>query len=134
MNGPARPSLIAPRRRSLVLLGAGLLLIGLHSLYWYLAEERLQTGLRDWLALRRATGWAADAGPVIRGGWPLAASLTVHDLKLAGGEPDIPGGLSFGAEHVVLSVALFQPQELRLQFEGMQHLRLSHWPDIPFVA
>src|SRR5689334_14911303 len=91
------------------LLGAGLLIIAAQTAYWYWAELQLREGFAAWLSARRAAGWTATAGPIVRGAWPLTATLAVRDLRLDGGEPDIPGGLSWGAERVVLRVPLLSP-------------------------
>ncbi len=122
------------RRKLWLLLGAALLAVAAQTAYWYWAEQQLREGFGSWLSARRAAGWTATAGSIVRGGWPLAATLVVHDLSLEGGEPDIPGGLSWGSEQVVLRLALFSPRKLTLVFEGKQHLRLSVWPDVPFTA
>lgn len=65
------------RRLWLILLGALLLLIAGDALYWRIAENRLDTGFFAWMEARRAAGWTATAGLPVRGGWPLAATLSV---------------------------------------------------------
>jgi hypothetical protein len=53
---------------------------------------------------------------------------------MAGGEPDIPGGLSWSAERVVLRVALAQPGRLDIAAAGQQRLRLAGEAEVPYNA
>jgi hypothetical protein len=123
------------RLRLWVLLTALLLAVVVgDTVIWNFAVQRMRAGLADWVAARRATGWSVSAGAPEAGGWPLAATLTMRDVALQGGAPDIPDGLTWRAERVVLRVGLLHPQVLRIDAEGAQHLRVADAPDIPFTA
>lgn len=122
------------RRLWLILLGALLVLIAGDALYWRIAENSLEAGFLAWMDARRAAGWTATAGPPVRGGWPLAATLSVPDVSLTGGEPDIAGGLTWSAARLVLRIQLLRPRRLEVALHGMQHLRLADGPDVPYTA
>ena len=123
-------------RRELRILIAALpvlLLVG-DVAFWRFAEARLQTGFQTWLAQRRGAGWKTGFAPVASGGWPLAATLTVPKLSLQGGDPDIPGGVGWSADRLVLRLVLWHPTELDIVVEGEQRLRFGALPDIPCSA
>jgi hypothetical protein len=123
-------------RRGLWMLLAALLVavaIG-DTIVWRVTEQRLRTGLAEWIAAARAAGWTVSASTPQAGGWPLAATLTVRDVALQGGESDIPGGLTWRAEQVVLRITALRPHELQIEAQGAQHLRLAAAPDIPYTA
>jgi hypothetical protein len=131
VGGPAR------RRRpgvGLWIVVLVLVLLAGHALYWRWATQRLDQGFLTWAADRRAHGWVVRAGEPGRGGWPLAASLTVPGLHVEGGQSDIPDGFAWDAERVRLSVQLLQPRSLAIAAEGAQRLRLSNLPEIPYTA
>ncbi|MBV8400073.1 MAG: DUF2125 domain-containing protein, partial [Acetobacteraceae bacterium] len=121
-------------RSWLVLVALIVLVIAGHWLYWRSVERHLAVGFEVWAAELRTEGWAVTAGPLARGGWPLAATLALPQLSLEGGESDIPGGFSWGAEHVVLRVALLRPAALSITAEGRQHVRVGELPDLPYTA
>jgi hypothetical protein len=124
------------RRRKLwiVLVAAPLLLVAADTLYWRLAARNLEDGFAAWLAARRATGWTVTTQQPVRGGWPLAATLTVPVVSLTGGQPDFPAGLTWSADRLTLRVALLRPGQLDIAAEGAQHLRLADGPDLPYTA
>jgi hypothetical protein len=111
-----------------------MLLVAADTLYWRMAERNLEDGLAAWIAEYRASGWTATVGQPVRGGWPLAATLTVPEVLLMGGDPDIPGGLTWRTDRLVLRVALLQPGLLEVASEGAQRLRLAGGPEIPYAA
>jgi hypothetical protein len=123
------------RRRLWILPPAGvLLLIAAHFAIWRYEARQLDAGFAAWQADRRAAGWTVSAGTPERGGWPLAATLTVPQVALRGGEPDIPGGLSWSTELLDLHINLLSPGTLQLSAGGVQHLRLADLPDIAYTA
>src|ERR1700733_5348580 len=122
------------RRLWIVLLVAPLLLLAADTLYLRIAVRNLEAGFTTWANERRATGWSEAHGTPIRGGWPLAATLTVPAMSLAGGSSDIPGGLAWSADSVVLRVALPRPSLLRIVATGTQRLRLAESPEVSFNA
>jgi hypothetical protein len=122
------------RRLWIVLVAAPLLLVAADTLYWRVAAHNLEEGFAGWLAERRATGWTATTQPPVRGGWPLAATLTVPEVRLAGGQQDFPGGITWSAERLTLRVGLLRPGRLEVAAEGAQRLRLADGPDLPYTA
>jgi hypothetical protein len=130
---PPRPR-SAARRLLIGCLAALAVLAAVHTGLWWFATGRLEDELTAWQAQNRAAGWTAAAGSPARTGWPLAAAIEVPDLTLAGGETDIPGGLSWRAAHTELAVALLRPRQLRIRLNGQQHLRLSELPEFAFTA
>ena len=88
----------------------------------------MRSGLADWVAAKRATGWSVTTATPEAGGWPLAATLTLRDVAVAGGEPDIPDGLAWRADRAVLRLDLLHPLVLRIEAEGAQHLRFADAP------
>jgi len=70
----------------------------------------------------------------VRGGWPLAATLTVPGIELKGGDPEIPGGVAWGADRVTLRVSLLRPGVLDVAAGGMQHIRFADNPEVPYTA
>ncbi len=123
------------RRRLMILLTVLLLAVVLGDfLAWHFAEQQMRNGLADWVAARRAAGWSANSETPEAGGWPLAATLNLHNVELQGGAPDIPGGFVWRAERVVLRLDIIHPAVLRIEADGGQHLRVADAPDIPFSA
>lgn len=115
-------------------LAGVLLLAAAHFAVWRYASSQLDAGFAAWLAQRRAAGWITSMGAPEHGGWPLAATLTVPDIALRGGDPDIPGGLDWSADRLDLRVDLLSPGTLEVRAEGAQHLRVADNPDIAYTA
>jgi hypothetical protein len=124
------------RRRKLwiILLAVPLLLLAADTLYWQIAVRNLEDGFVAWVRQQRAAGWTEANKAPVRGGWPLAATLTVPAVSLAGGSPDIPGGLAWSVDRLVLSIALARPDQLRIAAEGQQRLRFSGNPEVSYTA
>ena len=110
------------------------LLAGAHYTYWRIASEQLEHGLASWLAQRQMAGWTTDIGVPVRGGYPFAASLAIPAVALHSDGREIPGGLTWKAERVVLRVRLTQPRLLQVNAEGAQQLRMGDAPLVPFRA
>ena len=130
---PPRPR-SAAHRLLLGLLAALAVLAVTHTGLWWFATGRLEDELTAWQAQNRAAGWTISAGAPVRAGWPVAAAIVVPDLALAGGEADLPDGLSWRAANTELAVALLRPRQLRIRVGGQQHLRLSGLPEFAFAA
>jgi hypothetical protein len=123
------------RRRLWILPPAGVLaLLAAHFAVWRYEAGQLDAGWAAWIADRRAAGWTVSTGAPERGGWPLAATLSVPQVALQGGEPDIPGGLAWSAERLELHVDLLSPGTLAVRADGAQHLRLADLPDAAYTA
>jgi hypothetical protein len=119
-----------------LLLGTLLLLAGLgagHALLWQWMANQLEDGFAGWTALRRAQGWQVAHGPPRRGGWPFAATLTLPQFRLTGGEATLPGGMDWQAERLVLRVEPPRLGRLQLDLDGRHHLRLGE-ARLPFTA
>jgi hypothetical protein len=118
----------------MVLIALLLTLVIGDMLAWHFAVRQLRSGLADWVDARRVAGWSVNAARPETGGWPLAATLTLRNVALQGGAPDIPDGIAWRSESVVLRLALLHPLELRIETSGAQQLRVADAPDIPFTA
>jgi hypothetical protein len=124
------------RKRMLwvVLLVVPLVLLAADTLYWWIAARNLQQGFADWAALQRANGRTERNDATTLGGWPLAATLTVPAISLAGGSREVAGSIDWNAERIVLRVALTRPALLEILAEGRQQLRLGGYPGVPYTA
>jgi hypothetical protein len=129
---PGRAGPLAAR----LLLGSAIalaLVAALHALVWRWAGSEMQAGVDAWIASRRALGWRVTHGPPQRGGWPLAASLTLPDVTLHGGTATLPGGFGLAAESLVMRVALPRLDRLLVAMPGRNRLRFGD-VELPFAA
>jgi hypothetical protein len=124
------------RRKLTIILPCLLLalLIAGHTAAWFAGTSYLETAFHAWEAQRRAAGWQVESGTPVRGGWPLAASLTVPDLALSAGPQGAPGRVAWHGERVVLSVSITSPDRLGVDLIGSQTLRVAPGPELPFSA
>ncbi len=125
------------RRRQrlwIILLVAPLVLVAAHTVYWRMTERSLGDGFAAWLAERSGGRLDRIHTPPVAGGWPLDATLTVPDVELKGGAPDLPGGLTWNAERLVLRVGLLRPTLLDVAAEGTQHTRVAGGPELRYTA
>jgi len=121
-------------RRLLIFGAAGLVLLGAaHTLLWRAMAQELDQGWRTWVQLRRAHGWRVEHAEPVRGGWPLAATLTLPRLRVQGGAQTVPGGVVLTAESVALRIGLPRLDRLRVELPGQQRLRIGEI-EYPFVA
>jgi hypothetical protein len=116
------------------ILAALVVLAAAHTGLWFYGTAQLANGLASWQAQNGAAGWTVAAGAPVRTGWPLAAGIAVPDIALAGGEADIPGGLSWRAARIELEVALLRPRQVHVRVTGPQQVRLSGLPEFGFTA
>lgn len=123
-----------PRKVLILLIGLALLLVAGHTIYWGIVQQRLREQFALWVGVARANGWTVTNAPPSSGGWPLAAKLTVPEMSVKGGDPDVPGGLAWSTVRVELRIALLRPTAIKIEPEGMQRFRLGKGPDIPFTA
>ena len=121
---PRRRRPIAPRLALGALLALAVLGVG-HTLLWRAMAAELESGFATWVQIRRAQGWRVDHAAPTRGGWPLAATLTLPNLRLEGGDATLPGGMALQSEAVMLRVALPRLDRLRVDMLGAQRLRLA---------
>lgn len=111
------------------LFGALVLLLALmagHSLLWRWSAGALAEGFTDWVAQRRAEGWRIRHETPERGGWPLAAKLSIPRLQIdTPGDATWPEGFGWQVEKLDLAVPLPWPDALRAEAQGAQLLRLG---------
>jgi hypothetical protein len=105
-----------------------------HTAAWLAATRALETGFHAWETKRRAAGWQVDGGTPVRGGWPVAASLTVPDLAIAAGPPGASGDVSWHAARVVLNLSATSPDRLGIDLVGTQTARVAPGPEVTFTA
>jgi hypothetical protein len=125
------------RRRRLalaLLVVVPVLVIAADYALWRWAVWRLEFGIGQWMAQSRAAGWSVSAGTPQPGGWPFAASVTLPHPFLSGGAAELPGGLAWSADRVVVSLHLLHPRVLQIEPAGQQHLQFAGGFDLPFTA
>ena len=101
---------------------------------WYVTVQQMRGDLTAWVAARRADGWTISAVAPEAGGWPIAATLTLRDFELNGGNADFPDGLSWRADSLELRLTPDHPHTLQINAAGLQHLRLSEAPAFAYSA
>ena len=104
------------------------------TLLWVAGSRVLSAQATRWIEEAQAHGWTVSAGERSTGGWPFAATLAVDRAGIAGGEHIVPGGLTWSADRVVVSVSLAHPLTLGIFPEGQQFLRLWNLQDLGFTA
>ncbi|WP_159995772.1 DUF2125 domain-containing protein [Roseomonas sp. 18066] len=122
-----------PRRRrgGRLLVGLALLLAvigGGHYALWSFMLGKMEQGLEQWAATRRAQGWEISHATPTRGGWPFAARLTLADWRIAG-----PQGLAWEANALDAELRPAALDRLLLRPQGQQALRLGA-TTLPFTA
>ncbi len=107
---------------------------GTHALAWRWTTRRLEAEFTLAIEQHRALGWTIRHNAPVRGGWPFSAQLRVPSLVLTYDGADLPGGLSWSIERLVLDLSPLHPRTLRLRAEGQQDLRLAGLPGVPFTT
>src|SRR5689334_20296072 len=128
MRGAMRPG-----RLWMILLAAPVVVLGADAIYWRIATRNLEDGFAAWVSARRAAGWTVQHQAPTRGGWPLAATLTVPGMMLSSAGEE-PVSLRWSAERMVLRVVLMQPNQLEIAPQGQQRLGLPNGPDVSYSA
>jgi hypothetical protein len=118
------------RKYWVIVVAIPLLLVAAEAVYWRIAVQQLRTGYQEWLAARSVEGWEVASGPLLVGGWPRAATVTVPNLTLRHAGPAVPGDVNVASAGVTLSVALFDPINLHLSLNGPTHVRAGDMPDV----
>lgn len=135
MTTPTTPR--RPSRPGLRLALAGLAILALlaigHTLLWRWMGGQLEAGFTAWTQARVAQGWQVEHGPPVRGGWPLAATLTVPNLHMAGGGGTLPGGVDWQAGSMQLRLRLPHIRTLVVDLPDPQRLSTA-WGDVSFAA
>lgn len=122
------------RRSLLALLALPVLVLLTVTGFWFVAINRLESGFEAELVAARGAGWTVNAAPPKRGGWPLAAKLTVPGIAVSGAAAAVPVPIAWGAERLVLRVTLARPGLLTATAEGAERLRLGDGPELPVGA
>ncbi len=127
--GSGDESAVLAMRRLLILVCLGLaVLTGADFVWWRSAERQLEKGLAAQVQSVRNAGGAVSASVAVRGGWPVAASLTVGDLFVTSGQ------IAWSTDRLVLEQSVFHPFLLVIESMGMQRLRVGASPDTPYTA
>lgn len=119
------------RRRLRVGLLAVAVAAGLHTAVWFWAMTMMTDGVAALLAGAPAPGMQFHAGPLRRGGWPLAVRVELPEVVVAVESPDLPQGLLWQADRVVAEVALLRPRRLLIDAAGHQRLVVGAGPVVP---
>lgn len=109
------------RRAAFAVLLVLVVLAAAHTGLWFVMSQRLAEGWDAWVRLRQAQGWQVAHGEPARGGWPLAATLALPEIRLR----DDGAGLGWAAERAVLRVEMAEPGRLLIDAAGPGRLRLG---------
>ncbi len=129
------PMLPSPRRRPVrqllrmraVVAGAmvlATLLVGCDTLLWFRLEREMDHRLDRFLRDARAAGWRVSVRAGSRGGWPLAATLTLREpsLRYRATGPDGAWTFAWSGEAVTLSLSPWRPARTTVLASGTQSL------------
>ena len=111
-----------------ILLGAPTAAIAVHGAIWYLATQQIIDQTTAQLRILGRQGWTTFADAPVRGGYPWVAEVHIPGIRIAGPL------LGWETERLVIRLALFQPQTVRIAAEGKQAARLGAAPLLPFSA
>jgi hypothetical protein len=124
-------------RRSARIVVAGVLAAGVaggHTAAWFYAIRYLESGFALWRAQRQAAGWEVTSGTPVRGGWPLAATLSIPGLTIGAGPSGAPGHVTFHSEQTALALTLQHPAQLEIDLHGTQTVQITPGPVTAFTA
>ena len=91
-------------------IGVLILAATLWSGWWYIASSGAERGVHNWLALRQAEGWQAEAQSITRSGYPARLNLHVEGPVLA----DPATGVALEMDHLNLSAPAWWPGDVTL--------------------
>lgn len=119
-------------------LAAGLaipvLVVGADWIAWSVLTARLRAEYAAWTRTAWSRGWVAEAARLETGGFPFAATLSLHGFSLRGGISALPSGVSWSVDDVTLALSLAHPSVLTVIPQGRQELRLSGIAPVAFTA
>jgi hypothetical protein len=130
MNRP-RSSVAPIPRPFIVALAVVLGLLAVDAAVWRIATFRLRRAYLGWQSSLAAQGWQVTSAPPIAGGWPIAASLRLNDLRLG---QTSSGGFAWTAYRVRFGISLLHPTVGAVDPSGPQTLTLPGLPPIAFAA
>ncbi len=102
-------------------------LVGADALLWFRLEREMDHRLDRFIKEARAAGWHVSARNGGRGGWPLAATLTLQEPGLRYREPGPgrPPAFAWSGEAVMLSLSLWRPAQTTVVALGTQSLSIA---------
>lgn len=110
------------------------LLIIADTVYWNYTTKRLAAGITEWADHARAAGWQVQLGPMRRGGWPFAGSVTITGSTVGAGAPLTPDTLGWRSERLRLRIPLWYPTGIELIAEGRQSLHRAGGEELSGTA
>jgi Uncharacterized protein conserved in bacteria (DUF2125) len=116
-----------PRRLAAVALATLAILAIAWSGYWLLLTSRLEAGVHQWIAGRRAQGYEIGYVDIARGGFPLSAHVVLTNPALA--MPANAPPLAWSAARLVVGVDPFQPRRLYIDSPGAHALGVGRGLD-----
>ena len=123
--------------RARVIVAAAMILAvvlaGLDTLAWFRLERNLDQRLDRFAVAARAAGWRFSAQDGGRGGWPLAATLTLLHPSLRGDVPLLPGGIAWSGDEVTLSLSPLHPGRATVLADGIQTLSIAPDSSTPLL-
>ena len=120
-------------RTLLAVLVLGAAALALHALAWRWVGGQMETGLRAWAQAQRAGGWRVQYDTPVRGGWPLSATLTVPQFRIAGRAGALGGEFEWHMPRLELRVSAPLLDRVVAEPRGSQRLRFGT-TEIPFAA
>ena len=100
-------------------------LLGLDTVLWFRLERALNRRLGGFVVAARDAGWRFGAGSGGRGGWPMAATLTLIRPSLRGALPLLPGGIEWSGDSITLSLPLLHPDQAVVLAGGTQTVAIG---------
>ncbi|MBK8173803.1 MAG: DUF2125 domain-containing protein [Rhodospirillales bacterium] len=120
---PFPPRRSHPNRRILV-VGLALVLVmagGGYSIWWRSAANDVRAQALAWIAERRSEGWQITFADTNLTGFPLYLGVSLDDAHAA---PE-SGEWAWNSERVRLTLPIFAPPLMRLEFIGQQALDIA---------
>jgi|APTNR8051073442_1049403.scaffolds.fasta_scaffold01851_13 hypothetical protein len=111
---------MTPKRLIVVVIALALLIAG-YGAYWMHLANGLETATLDWIAARRADGYAIDHGEVSRGGFPDDVRIAIDGIRIA---PPLPSDWAWEVERAAVGTSPFRPDRVRIAVGGHQELHL----------
>lgn len=115
----------ARKRRVAALLGLVILLAVGDALAWLQMQHMLDRRLDRLVQDAARAGWQLQVASGRRGGWPLAASLTVAAPRLHGADGLVPGGVTWTGDRVTASLSLLHPTRVTIRPGGTQMISVG---------
>lgn len=119
------------RRRWLLRAGiAAVALLVAHGALWWIVTDRMLVALFQHVAAANAEGWRIIPGAAHRGGWPVAAQVSLDGIDIT----DPAGRFGWYSGDLRLRLDLRRPSRLGIELGGAHALRLAGQSDIPIAA